>query len=90
MDGRNIEGLPEKQAIFPVAGPRVQCDKHPSRATGRNAAPTNGRAGTHKGWVAQLVEQRTENPRVPGSIPGPATIPNQLILSHLHKAIQPV
>jgi hypothetical protein len=25
------------------------------------------------GWVAQLVEQRTENPRVPGSIPGPAT-----------------
>ena len=25
------------------------------------------------GWIAQLVEQRTENPRVPGSIPGPAT-----------------
>ena len=27
-----------------------------------------------QGWIAQLVEQRTENPRVPGSIPGPATI----------------
>jgi hypothetical protein len=26
------------------------------------------------GWIAQSVEQRTENPRVPGSIPGPATI----------------
>jgi hypothetical protein len=29
--------------------------------------------GTFYGWIAQLVEQRTENPRVPGSIPGPAT-----------------
>jgi hypothetical protein len=27
----------------------------------------------HRGWVAQLVEQRTENPRVGGSIPPPAT-----------------
>ncbi len=26
------------------------------------------------GRIAQLVEQRTENPCVPGSIPGPATI----------------
>src|SRR3954452_4169721 len=26
-----------------------------------------------QGWVAQLVEQRTENPRVGGSIPPPAT-----------------
>ncbi len=25
-------------------------------------------------WVAQLVEQRTENPRVGGSIPSPGTI----------------
>ena len=25
------------------------------------------------GWVAQLVEQRIENPRVGGSIPPPAT-----------------
>jgi hypothetical protein len=25
------------------------------------------------GWVAQLVEQRTENPCVGGSIPPPAT-----------------
>ena len=28
----------------------------------------------HSGWVAQLVEQRTENPRVRGSIPFPATL----------------
>ena len=26
------------------------------------------------GRIAQSVEQRIENPRVPGSIPGPATI----------------
>jgi hypothetical protein len=26
----------------------------------------------HNGWVAQLAEQRTENPRVGGSIPPPA------------------
>ena len=26
-----------------------------------------------RGWVAQLVEQWTENPRVGGSIPPPAT-----------------
>jgi hypothetical protein len=26
-----------------------------------------------EGWIAQLVEQRTENPRVLGSIPSPAT-----------------
>ena len=27
----------------------------------------------HKGAIAQLVEQRTENPCVPGSIPGGTT-----------------
>src|SRR5690349_13366526 len=31
-------------------------------------------AGHPPGWVAQLVEQRTENPCVGGSIPPPATI----------------
>ncbi len=31
-------------------------------------------AGSGSGWVAQLVEQRTENPRVGGSIPSPATL----------------
>ena len=34
-----------------------------------------------QGWIAQLVEQRTENPRVPGSIPGPATPPVFMRLS---------
>ncbi len=28
---------------------------------------------THNGAIAQLVEQRTENPCVPGSIPGGTT-----------------
>ncbi len=30
------------------------------------------------GWVAQLVEQRIENPRVGGSIPPPATTKSHL------------
>src|SRR3954470_15523250 len=49
----------------------------------RSACPTTGllhsdalaKTSGHcrDGWVAQLVEQRTENPRVGGSIPSPAT-----------------
>ena len=36
-------------------------------------------AGTHRGQVAQLVEQRIENPRVDGSIPSLATISKFMI-----------
>ena len=38
-----------------------------------------------KGAIAQLVEQRTENPCVPGSIPGGTTmqIPKCLIFKYL-------
>jgi hypothetical protein len=35
------------------------------------------------GWVAQLAEQWTENPRVGGSIPPPATIFDLNIMSPL-------
>jgi hypothetical protein len=31
-------------------------------------------APSYKGTLAQLVEQRTENPCVPGSIPGGTTL----------------
>jgi hypothetical protein len=31
-------------------------------------------ADVQHGWIAQLVEQWTENPRVTGSIPVPATL----------------
>ena len=39
----------------------------------------------NKGAIAQLVEQRTENPCVPGSIPGGTTekTPKSLIISSL-------
>ena len=33
-----------------------------------------GRRQIHHGFIAQLVEQRTENPRVLGSIPSEATM----------------
>src|SRR6266498_2102263 len=35
--------------------------------------PTAPHDRRHHGWVAQLAEQWTENPRVGGSIPPPAT-----------------
>ena len=35
------------------------------------------------GTLAQLVEQRTENPCVPGSIPGGTTQPKQVCLGFL-------
>src|SRR5258708_29239434 len=35
--------------------------------------PTARHDRRHHGWVAQLAEQWTENPRVGGSIPPPAT-----------------
>ena len=35
--------------------------------------------GAYRGQVAQLVEQRTENPRVDGSIPSLATTSNSMI-----------
>jgi hypothetical protein len=39
-----------------------------------NGNPTTRRKiGGNHGWVAQLAEQWTENPRVAGSIPAPAT-----------------
>ncbi len=36
-----------------------------------------------RGWVAQLVEQRIENPRVAGSIPAPATTSKCLCINKL-------
>ncbi len=67
---------------------QAACWKHPRRlpscsasgilhsdAPARLAARRRARTPrTGHGWVAQLVEQRTENPRVGGSIPSPATI----------------
>ena len=41
----------------------------------RNYCITFASAKTHEGAIAQLVEQRTENPCVPGSIPGGTTPP---------------
>ena len=35
-----------------------------------------------KGAIAQLVEQRTENPCVPGSIPGGTTIKDSRIVTY--------
>ena len=44
------------------------------RSLGLPGEPVGGPLGPTDGQVAQLVEQRTENPRVGGSIPPLATI----------------
>ena len=46
-------------------------------------APSNG-----KGAIAQLVEQRTENPCVPGSIPGGTTFQKQSECSAVGSALR--
>ncbi len=43
------------------------------------SASRNAQLKATKGALAQLVEQRTENPCVPGSIPGGTTLKNPLI-----------
>gem|GEM_PF-6745127 len=59
-------------------------------ASPRNASCLNG-----EGTLAQMVEQRTENPCVPGSIPGGTTLKKKspltwafLFISIWHKAFQ--
>ena len=39
----------------------------------------------HQGTLAQMVEQWTENPCVPGSIPGGTTKPANLLVGFLFK-----
>jgi hypothetical protein len=58
-----------------IYGPVAQLVRVPAcHAGGRGFEPLLGRQyNFNHGWIAQSVEQRTENPRVPGSIPGPAT-----------------
>ena len=51
------------------------------RPLGSNFGPSDDpavRLGAYRGQVAQLVEQRTENPRVDGSIPSLATTSNSM------------
>jgi hypothetical protein len=51
-------------------------DREPMGYTSRPCLAPAGRCLRQHGQVAQLVEQRIENPRVGGSIPPLATIPN--------------
>ena len=66
-------------------GPVVQLVRTPAcHAGGRRFEPVLGRQGMQKcpfyASVAQLVEQRTENPRVVGSIPTGGTTPIGCVL----------
>ena len=61
--------------MFPPFGPVVQLVRTPAcHAGGRGFEPLLGRHFLSYAQVAQLVEQRTENPRVVGSIPTGSTI----------------
>ena len=60
--------------MFPPHGPVVQLVRTLAcHARGRRFEPVPGRHFPFA-FVAQLVEQRTENPRVDGSIPSGSTI----------------
>ena len=62
--------------MFPPFGPVVQLVRTLAcHARGRRFEPVPGRHSlAANAFVAQLVEQRTENPRVGGSIPPEGTI----------------
>src|SRR5688572_804045 len=65
-----------KSRVFLDASPAPRSNTRPLRLIPPSralAAPIS--IGPAHGQVAQLVEQRTENPRVDGSIPSLATIP---------------
>jgi hypothetical protein len=76
------EHLPYKQGVTgssPVV-PTILYEIRPSGSVGLECRPVTPEVeGSNPFWVAksgqiaQSVEQRTENPRVPGSIPGLAT-----------------
>ena len=77
------EHLPYKQRVIgssPIvptnsSGPVVQLVRTLAcHARGRRFEPVPGRHFFLFAFVAQLVEQRTENPRVAGSIPALGTI----------------
>jgi hypothetical protein len=51
----------------------------PTLLDGPGAGRSNTRPSASSGQVAQLVEQRIENPRVGGSIPPLATIRNRSV-----------
>jgi hypothetical protein len=64
--------LAKASRLLPDAdGKRSACPTTTLRHSENPAALRN--LGASHGWVAQLAEQWTENPRVGGSIPPPAT-----------------
>jgi hypothetical protein len=72
-----------KSRVFLDASPAPRSNTRPLRRIPPSRAfPAPISIGPAHGQVAQLVEQRTENPRVDGSIPSLATI------SSVHLAVQ--
>jgi hypothetical protein len=69
FDGFPFLFMSQKQAVLTM---HRYTTVPPSRFT-LPTAQTRGLMHDRAGWVAQLVEQRTENPCVGGSIPPPAT-----------------
>jgi hypothetical protein len=72
------------RTVFSASCRKLQASSLCSPERNRRACPTNRMLHSEhprlnrlrqQGWVAQLVEQWTENPRVAGSIPAPAMAP---------------
>ena len=60
----------EKQCVTKI---KIICDGHLRKKHLQSHFFSYKMRVSYGGWVAQLVEQRIENPRVGGSIPSPAT-----------------
>ena len=60
--------------VTPVPIPNTTVKLHRADGTAGEALWESRKLPGFCGSLAQSVEQRTENPRVPGSIPGLATI----------------
>ena len=60
----------EKQCVTNI---KIVCDVHLRKKHLQSHFFSYKMRVSYGGWVAQLVEQRIENPRVGGSIPSPAT-----------------
>jgi hypothetical protein len=66
--------VPWRAAFFLTTPTLADLIRAPRRPFWPKLAAGGIPSGTKSGQVAQLVEQRTENPRVDGSIPSLATI----------------
>ena len=72
-----LQAKTDRRIFFKICYTNKNTEKKPKKSVdlkARNPFNTRPQQIAENAQIAQLVEQRTENPRVPGSIPGLGTI----------------